>query len=266
MKTVLALVAASLVALAMAPSAQAAEVAAPDADFPLCQPAAVGTVCFSPYWPGCNVWVEWTAIPAQDTCLYRSDPLAASASGPDVQCMDVYSRTDAHTVSVVRRNSCAPPEAYQCPYPGAPIASCDPLLQAQAAAAAPLPPAVAPPPVHCMPYERELAVSDDVQVVQGGCGSYVRVCGDRVTPDWDADLGCLADDLLATSAAPPAECLPVYRETEVGPVRIVSRDSCHADATVCDRDLQTLTDPMQTDDAWQRRCVDETLDRYIAFG
>lgn len=352
MKSLLALVAISLAAMALAPTAQA-HVAPPRPDFPLCQPAVVGEVCFSPYWPGCNVWIEWTAIPAQPTCLYRSDPVAASAAGPGVQCMDVYTRYDVHTISIVRRDSCAPPEFYQCPTPGAPISSCTPLLELSAAAALPglqepdcyhiyrethvgpvtivqrsschaevllcgerdftqvdparcprlvdtaaldapdLPPMncydiysrwgygpvyvvmtsscsgyvevcgepvqfrdlscllpirasaglpeVDTPPIYCMPYERELDLGD-VQVVQGGCGSYVRVCGDRVTLDWDGDVGCVADDLVSVSAAAPAEpqCLQVYREYTVGPVHYVSRDSCHSEVDVCGSDAKAL--------------------------
>lgn len=395
MKPLFVLVALLLAFVALAPTAQAESPATPaqgppEVSFPACVPAAVGTVCFSPYWPGCNLWVEWTAIPLPPSCLYRTDGLQTQDSGPTLDCMPVYSRTDVETVSVVRRNSCAAPEAYQCPYQGAPINECDGLLEFSAAAAGPggefpwpggqtpdvqcmdvysqtylangywlvrrdscsaqvyqcpdgyAPPAppcreaslleassssafggiegpgldcymvytrndigtisvvrrtscsvpevyqcpyegapisscqplltaqaaAAPgvelPPVYCMPYEREIDLGG-IQVVQGGCGSYVRVCDDRVTLDWDGDVGCLTNVLAAGAASEPA-CLDVYRETEVGPVRIVSRDSCHAEATVCDRDAKQLTDPMQTDDLWQRRCVEETLDRYIAWG
>lgn len=349
MKSLIALVALSLAALALVPSASA-HVAPPRPEFPLCEPVApLGSACVSPVYPGCNVWIEWTAIPAQPTCLYRTDGLAASAAGPDVQCMDVYTRYDVGTVSVVRRDSCAPPEVYDCPYEGAPISSCDPLLELTAAASTasagpgaqcmdvysethlvgpywlvrrdscsaqvyecpegsspPAPPckevqllsasaAAAPPvgvpPIYCMPYEREVDLGD-VQVVQGGCGNYVRVCGDRVTLAWDGDVSCVTDDLVtmdcyaiyrevpvgpvsivmtsscsghaelcgdrvspfaspdlscvaATTSAAEPECLQVYREHDLGPVRYVSKDSCHSDVYVCGDNVKQAgsTDP-----------------------
>lgn len=247
MKTFLAAALLSLLALASVPSAQAAQ-EAPDLDpcdgGQLGADIAVGHLCVSYYWPGCNVWIEWTAIPSQDTCLYRSDPLAASASSdvgfpwpgdstPDVQCMDVYSQTqvpgtnywlvrrdscsaqlyecpegysppappcreaslleassastagcymvytrnDVGEYSVVRRTSCSPPEVYHCPYEGAPIGQCDPLLK---------------------------------------------------------DLLSLSSASAATASEP--ECLQMYRETDLGFVRIVSRDSCHTEHYVCDQE------------------------------
>ena len=44
-------------------------------------------------------------------------------------CYENYSRTDVGTLSVVRRDSCAPPELYQCPTPGAPLDQCTDLLR-----------------------------------------------------------------------------------------------------------------------------------------
>lgn len=64
--------------------------------------------------------------------------LPTGSAGPldNVQCMDVYSRTDVGTYSIVRRDSCAPPEVYTCPYEGAPIEQCQDALTLQASAAA----------------------------------------------------------------------------------------------------------------------------------
>lgn len=42
-------------------------------------------------------------------------------------CMDVYSRTDVGTTSIVRRNSCSA-EVYTCPDEGADLRECRPLL------------------------------------------------------------------------------------------------------------------------------------------
>ena len=54
---------------------------------------------------------------------------AADARPLDPQCMEVYSRTNVGDYAIVRRNSCAPPEVYQCPYAGAPISECEYILR-----------------------------------------------------------------------------------------------------------------------------------------
>lgn len=43
------------------------------------------------------------------------------------QCMPVYSRTDVGQLSIVRPDSCHA-SYYWCPYEGAPVSECDPLL------------------------------------------------------------------------------------------------------------------------------------------
>lgn len=43
-------------------------------------------------------------------------------------CMYLYTRTDAGQLTVIRRSTCAPPEPYWCPYEGAPLNECDPLV------------------------------------------------------------------------------------------------------------------------------------------
>ena len=51
---------------------------------------------------------------------------AASADPP--QCMEQYSRTNVGTYAIVRHNTCAAPQVYDCPYAGAPLDQCDDLL------------------------------------------------------------------------------------------------------------------------------------------
>ena len=326
------------------PSDQAGSSAAaglPDlSSWPKCEPVAVGEACFSPYWPGCNLWIVWTAIPAQPTCLYRSEPLVMGASAspwpggstPDVQCMDVYSedqvpgtnywlvrrdscsaqlyecpegyspsappcreaslveassasaapcymvytRNDVGTVSVVRRTSCSPPEVYQCPYEGAPIDRCEPVLQSLLSASAIGVPAVSAPPIYCMPYERHLEAGP-LTVVQGGCGNDVRLCDDSVL-DRQVDPSCATTVVAGASAAAyEPECLYYYRETQVGPVTHVQRDSCHSETYVCedgdgvhesDETLLAFIGGQTTspDQAVLQDCVRDTLDDYIAWG
>lgn len=95
-------------------------------------PDAGETICYDVARTDCKVWeVRTTFTGTETTCLVGAQQNAAPASPPG--CYEVYSRTDVGTYSVVRRNSCAPPEAYECPYPGAPIDQCQSLLQAKSA-------------------------------------------------------------------------------------------------------------------------------------
>ena len=55
-------------------------------------------------------------VPAAD-----ADPLG------DPQCMPIYSRTDVENLAIVRPNSCTV-RVYWCPYQGAPVSECDPLV------------------------------------------------------------------------------------------------------------------------------------------
>ena len=52
---------------------------------------------------------------------------ASDAKPPEPQCMPVYSRTDVGQLSIVRPDSCHA-YYYWCPYEGAPVSECDPLL------------------------------------------------------------------------------------------------------------------------------------------
>lgn len=56
-------------------------------------------------------------------------PMVAAQPVDTPPCYEVYTRYDVGTYSIVRRNSCAAPEFYQCPYQGAPISSCRGLLE-----------------------------------------------------------------------------------------------------------------------------------------
>lgn len=58
-----------------------------------------------------------------------SAPVVSADAIDPPNCYQVYTRYDVGTTSVVRRNSCAVPEVYQCPYQGAPISSCEHLLR-----------------------------------------------------------------------------------------------------------------------------------------
>lgn len=256
MKSLLVAVAACLVLAALAPSGTALTAppeSVPDLDvaamavgvpdlsqWPKCAPLApVGRLCVSIYWPGCNAWIEWQAIPSQPTCLYRSDGLAMSSVGPDstpdVQCMDVYSQTElAGGYWLVRRDSCSA-QVYWCPEGSSPPSASCQEAQILAAAAA----EVDLPDYHCLPYERHIAVMPGLTIVQGGCGSYILLCGQRVTADTASiDPSCLGNGLLATSASEPM-CLPYRHETEVYSVTLVHDGCSGTDAFICDEDAVT---------------------------
>jgi hypothetical protein len=72
--------------------------------------------------------------------------------------------------------------------------------------------------------------------------------------------GLLAVAVAPTVGARPTEpqCLQYYSEREVGPVKIVSRDSCHTEYYLCDRTLGEAIDApldcMMTTQAPQPQC------------
>lgn len=296
--------------------------APPDlSEWPECQFAQVGYVCTSPYWPGCNVWIVWTAIPAQPTCLYRSDPLLMSAGAETPPCFEVYSETHlAGPYWLVRRNSCSA-QVYECPDGYDPPAPpCREVgLEAQAAIAPPqvdpsLPPMncydiysrreVGPvavvmtsscsghvevcdepvtldrtglaqsvdtscaddylPVIYCQPWTSETDIGP-ATIEVGGCGADVELCNDSLL-DGRTSVSCLVSPLTASSQEP--QCLYYYWEREVGPVRVVQRDSCHQETYVCGQDSREFTEigAPQPDEATLQRCVRETVDKYIALG
>lgn len=227
MKSLLtALVLCSLAAVALAPTASAGPPSLDD--WPTCLPAAVGRVCVSPSWPGCNAWIEWTAIPAQPTCLYRTDGLQAN-SAADVQCMDVYSRTDVGTLSIVRRNSCAAPEFYQCPSPGAPLSSCHGLLEATLTSSA--------LDAECMDVYSQTHVAGPYWIVRrDSCSVQLYECPTGSSPPAPP---CREAQIFSTSSAappvgpPPMECYDIYSRWGYGPAYVVLTSSCSGHVELC---------------------------------
>ena len=236
---------------------------------------AVGRLCLNYYWPGCNAWIEWTAIPSPDSCLYRTDGLQSStaSAGPDVQCMDVYSQTYlANGYWLVRRDSCSV-QVYQCPEgysPPAPPCQEASLLEASASAST----------LSCyMVYTRN-DVGQYSVVRRTSCSPPEAYhCPYQGAPIEQCDP--VTDVLRAsTAASAPAyepQCMYVYRETTVGPVTQVSRDSCHSETYVCEDDDgvhesdETLKafltgQAASPDHAALQDCVSDSLDDYIAWG
>lgn len=246
--------------------------------WPKCFPAAVGSVCVSPYWPGCNVWVVWTAAPIPPTCLYRSDPPAASSevpwpggSTPDVQCMDVYSET--YLVGpywLVRRDSCSA-QLYECPEgydPPAPPCREASLLEASAVASGP----------DCYPVYTRNDVGTVSVVRRTSCSvPEVYRCPYEGAPIDRCHR--VTDGILAFDAQASLEpmCMPHYQETRVGPVTRVQRDSCHSETYVCqdddrvheqDETLGAFVDRQVADPGTEETsaCVADFLGESIAWG
>lgn len=226
MKTPSLLLAAAALALAaLAPSGQAANPCSTGNG----AYAVVGDVCVDTRSAGCTLWIEWHAIPSAPTCLLA--PPAASAS---VECMDYYTRVDVGTYSVVRRDSCAPPELYSCPYEGASTDRCQDLLTLESSASVDCFPvysrtdvgtysivrrtSCSPPEVYSCPYE----------------GAPISSC-ENVLAVRSASVG------LPPVSPPPYYCMPYYREFDVGPVTVV-QGGCGNDVKVCDTSVpQTRT-------------------------
>jgi hypothetical protein len=177
---------------------------------------------------------------------------AAAPAGP--QCMQVYQRTDVGTYSIVRRNSCAPPEVYECPYPKAPIPECEPLLRADAAASA----------------DSSMAACYYVyQRYDAGPLTVVRTSSCAVPEFYKCPYeGAPIEDcspLLELSATASAQeepmCMYYYFEYRVGPVRHVQRDSCHSETYVCDERVREFvaTAPEQ-DPAALVECARDSVD------
>ena len=132
------------------------------------------TLCYDLTSSQCKVWtVHETFFGPQTTCIVGAGESSSSSAG--LQCYDVYSRTDVGTYSIVRRNSCAPPEVYQCPYEHAPISSCQSLLEATAAPSAVAPASSPPDPLQrrCVHQgQGELQSEDCVDPTSTDCTLY----------------------------------------------------------------------------------------------
>lgn len=192
MKTPMILTLLLLGALAGTPSSSASEVPWPGGQTPdvQCMEYYSQTYLFDGYWlvrrDSCSAQLyecpeghQPPAPPCQEASLLTASSAAfevpwPGGQTPDVECYMVYSRTDVEQYSVVRRNSCAVPEVYQCPYQGAPINQCrhvqDGLLTAQAAA---------PPEPMCMQYYQETEVGPVTRVQRDSCHSETYVCEDN---------------------------------------------------------------------------------------
>jgi hypothetical protein len=224
MKTPLLLLSAAALALtALAPSGQA--YTGPYRDVNPCESgfgayAVVGDLCLDTQATWCTLWIEWHAIPSTPTCLVA--PLAASS---DVQCMDVYGRTDVGTYSVVRRDSCSPPELYQCPYEGAPTNECQDLLTLESSAS-----------VDCYPVYSRTNVGTYSIVRRTSCSPpEVYSCPYENAPIQGCEnvLGLRSASVgLPPVSPPPYYCMPYYREFDAGPVTVV-QGGCGNDVKVC---------------------------------
>ena len=189
---------------------------------------------------------------------------------PDFQCMDVYSETYlADGYWLVRRDSCSA-QIYECPEgysPPAPPCQEASLLQASSSSA-----------LACYMVYTRTDVGQYSIVRRTSCSPpEVYHCPYEGAP---IDRCESALNVLRTTSAAPAyepNCLYMYRETEVGPVTHVSRDSCHSETYVCEDDdgvhesSETLTaflgrlvaDPASGE---AQRCVEDFLGQYIAWG
>ena len=200
-----------------------------------------------------------------------SDPLLPLFDNtPDFQCMDVYSETYLGAgYWLVRRDSCSA-QLYQCPEgysPPAPPCEEASLLQASASTAA------------CYMVYTRTDVGEYSIVRRTSCSPpEVYHCPYEGAPieQCDSALEILRVSTAASAPAYEPQCMYVYRETEVGPVRNVSRDSCHSETYLCDEDHSGGADETvvgfltgqatQPDEARLQGCVRDTLDDYIAWG
>jgi len=160
-------------------------------------------LCYDLSRSDCKVWeVHTTFIGTETTCIVGAQENSASAG---VACMPVYSRTDVGTYSVVRRDSCSPPQVYECPYPGAPISSCQDLLQLRTASALASPMEAQPT---CLEYYSDWTVGPVHHHQTDSCHSTNDVCGvDQsqvaawVASDPGAAVSCATGGITASSSA-----------------------------------------------------------------
>ena len=186
MKTTLTLTALLALVALSAPSAQA-EIelfdSTPDVQ---CMDYYSETYLFGHYWlvrrDSCSAQLyecpegyNPPAPPCQEAALF-SDGSGSSdnSASAQLECYPVYSRTDVEQVTIIRRNSCAPPEVYQCPYQGAPLGSCRPLLGGLVTAES----QSSTPEPNCMDYYYEVSVGPVTHVQRDSCHSENYVCED----------------------------------------------------------------------------------------
>jgi hypothetical protein len=135
------------------------------------------------------------------------------------------------------------------------------------------------PDVQCMEYYSQTYLGEGYWLVRrDSCSAQLYECPEGYRPPSTA---CEEASLLEaeSSAAAPVEpqCMYVYRETEVGPVTQVSRDTCHSETYVCDDD-DGRWEQEETVGAFVGRqvaepgteetqeCVDDFLGESIAWG
>jgi hypothetical protein len=194
LKTPFAIALLSLSALAALPGAGAHMI---DPLFPKCQtvydfPDEGLVVCVDPADDDCPVYgYHTTFLGTEKECFVHGAQWASSAS---VDCFPVYSRTDVGTISIVRRNSCSPPEVYQCPYEGAPLDQCTNVLEVRSASSS--------EPM-CLYYYSEVGVGPVRHVQRDSCHSENYVCNVPVAdylasePDPAALAQCTTDSFGA---------------------------------------------------------------------
>jgi hypothetical protein len=209
MKTLLALLSLTLVALAAVPPASAHSI---DPIFPKCVtvtdfPDQGEWVCVDPSDSQCTVYeIRTTFLGTTKTCIYPFGGCGngcATASAGSVNCYEVYSRTNVGPYSVVRRDSCAPPQAYVCPYENAPIDQCQDLLQFNAAAAQ----------QQCLEYYSDWSIGPVHHHQTDSCNAQNSIC-EQTTSDVVANRGFDASkcDLgLAASSSASGPVDPLAR-------------------------------------------------------
>lgn len=230
---------------------QLATAAAAQADpgldqWPKCAPIAVGSLCVTIYWPGCNAWIEWTAIPNPPTCLYRSDPLLLSTAAvqppaleaPPIYCMPYERRLEAGPVTVIQ-GGCGN-DVRLCDDSVLGVRSVQDVKDLDRSCLDD-----AAPPLQCSDIYARHEVGPVAVVMTSGCSGHAELCDDNLLVR--VDTSCLLAPVATQAAAAEPNCLSVYSEYEVGPVRHVQRDSCHSETYVCGVEVrEAVKDPIAT--------------------
>ncbi|MEA3136682.1 MAG: hypothetical protein QOC71_963 [Thermoplasmata archaeon] len=167
------------------------------------------TYLFGPYWlvrrDSCSAQLyecpEGYSPPAPP--CHEASLVQANAAG----CYMVYSRTNVGHYSVVRRTSCSPPEVYSCPYEGAPIDRCQPLLSTIVTSSAA--PQSEP---NCLDYYSEWSVGPLTHVSRDSCHSENYLCeDDDGVHESDETVGAYINRQLANPGpAETQQCVEDY--------------------------------------------------------